>query len=96
MIYFCSRDKVFDFQGMGRILDVARMIGGVQIECGMREAVEEFVETLKFGLAEVVYEWAKGTSFKDITSLTSVQEGNTVVHYYFLPVLLSLVTSQLA
>jgi len=51
------------------------MIGSVQIDCGMREAVEDFVETLKFGLVEVVYEWAKGTSFKDITSLTSVQEG---------------------
>ena len=65
----------FDSQGMSRILEVAHKIGGVQIACGMREAVEDFVETLKFGLVEVVYEWAKGTSFKDITSLTSVQEG---------------------
>ena len=60
---------------MERIVGVARMIGGVQIDCGMREAVEDFVEIFKFGLVEVVYEWAKGTSFKDITNLTSVQEG---------------------
>ena len=69
---------------MERILGVARMIGSVQIECGMREAVEDFVETLKFGLVEVVYEWAKGTSFKDITCLTTVQEGKGKNHWKYL------------
>lgn len=77
-------------QGMNRIIEVARMIGAMQIECGMREAVEDYVEILKFGLVEVVYEWAKGTSFKDITNLTSVQEGDRfkdVVLLFFLFVL---------
>ncbi|GAA6001294.1 SKI complex RNA helicase subunit SKI2 [Rhodotorula paludigena] len=33
---------------------------------------------LKFGLMEVVYEWAKGMSFQQITQLTDVQEGTIV------------------
>ncbi|TNY19936.1 translation repressor [Rhodotorula diobovata] len=33
---------------------------------------------LKFGLMEVVYEWARGMSFQQITALTDVQEGTIV------------------
>ena len=33
---------------------------------------------LKFGLCEVVWEWAKGTSFEEITKLTDVAEGTIV------------------
>ncbi|SGY79528.1 BQ5605_C008g05156 [Microbotryum silenes-dioicae] len=33
---------------------------------------------LKFGLVEVVYEWAKGMAFSQITALTDVQEGTIV------------------
>ncbi|BGP47048.1 Antiviral helicase ski2 [Rhodotorula kratochvilovae] len=33
---------------------------------------------LKFGLMEVVYEWARGMSFQQITQLTDVQEGTIV------------------
>ena len=32
-------------------------------------------EQFRFGLAEVVFEWAKGTPFGDICNLTDVQEG---------------------
>ncbi|KAF9340073.1 hypothetical protein BGZ91_003585 [Linnemannia elongata] len=32
----------------------------------------------EFGLTEVVYEWARGMSFKQITELTDVQEGSIV------------------
>ncbi|KZT27539.1 antiviral helicase [Neolentinus lepideus HHB14362 ss-1] len=38
---------------------------------------EEF-RTLKFGLVEVVYEWAKGMPFDQITRLTDVAEGTIV------------------
>jgi superfamily II RNA helicase len=34
--------------------------------------------SLNFGLSAVVYEWARGTSFRDITSMTLVQEGSIV------------------
>lgn len=33
---------------------------------------------LNFGLAAAVYEWARGTSFRDITAMTSVHEGSIV------------------
>jgi antiviral helicase SKI2 len=32
----------------------------------------------RFGLVEVVYEWARGMSFKNITDLTDVLEGTIV------------------
>lgn len=35
-------------------------------------------ETLNFGLVEVVYQWAKGTPFKEICGLTSIMEGSIV------------------
>lgn len=34
--------------------------------------------SLNFGLCAVVYEWARGTSFKDITSMSDVKEGSIV------------------
>lgn len=39
---------------------------------------EEFRSELKFGLIEVVYEWAKGMPFEQITALTDVPEGTIV------------------
>ncbi|KAJ3575226.1 hypothetical protein NP233_g1245 [Leucocoprinus birnbaumii] len=41
-------------------------------------ASEEFRSELKFGLTEVVYEWAKGMPFEQITALTDVPEGTIV------------------
>lgn len=34
--------------------------------------------SLNFGLAAAVYEWARGTSFRDITAMTTVHEGSIV------------------
>ena len=42
---------------------------------GMGTSCEKFVEQFKFGLVQVVYEWAKGMPFNEITGLTDVQEG---------------------
>ncbi|TIB36339.1 hypothetical protein E3P86_02521 [Wallemia ichthyophaga] len=39
---------------------------------------EDFETSLKFGLVEVVYEWAKGMPFEQITQLTDVPEGTIV------------------
>lgn len=39
---------------------------------------EDFETSLKFGLVEVVYEWAKGMPFEQITQLTDVAEGTIV------------------
>ncbi|KAH8589712.1 NUC185 domain-containing protein [Bisporella sp. PMI_857] len=38
----------------------------------------DFVSRPRFGLMEVVYEWARGMSFKNITGLTDVLEGTIV------------------
>lgn len=40
--------------------------------------MEDSVESLHFGLVEVVYEWARGMPFKKIMELTDVQEGSIV------------------
>ena len=63
------------------LVGLARHLHGVQVSCGVEGLGEPdaFVEDrLKFGLVEVVYQWALGTSFEDITRLTDVMEGSIV------------------
>jgi antiviral helicase SKI2 len=51
----------------------------VQVSFGLPINPEDYAsDTLKFGLVEVVYEWAKGTPFADICELTDVPEGSIV------------------
>ena len=46
------------------------------MKCGLDIIPSEYARSvLKFGLMEVVYEWARGVPFRDICTLTSVQEG---------------------
>ncbi|XP_044275643.1 helicase SKI2W isoform X3 [Varanus komodoensis] len=47
-------------KGIEHIRSVAEEIALLQRKCGLRESVEDFVEQYKFGLVEVVYEWARG------------------------------------
>eukprot|EP00798_Chlamydomonas_sp_ICE-L_P015618 gene15618-21722_t len=54
-------------------------LGGLQKECGLDIAPEEYVtQVMHVGLMEVVYEWAKGTPFHEICALTDVMEGSIV------------------
>ena len=53
----------------------ATEVGQLQRDCGLLIGVEDYVESLHFGLMEVVHEWARGTLFAKITELTDVQEG---------------------
>ena len=57
-------------------METARDIANCEIEFRMDTSSEEFVEQFKFGLVEVVYEWARGMPFYEITDLTDVQEGS--------------------
>lgn len=58
---------------------LAYSAGVVQKEAGLDIVPEDFVlSTLKFGLMEVVYEWANGTPFSEICGLTDVMEGSIV------------------
>ena len=64
--------------GVDRIKDTAKRVAEAQLDEGMSTPVDEYLRTLHFGLAEVVYAWARGIPFKDITELTDVQEGAIV------------------
>ncbi|KAK5578123.1 hypothetical protein RB653_003076 [Dictyostelium firmibasis] len=51
----------------------------VESEKGLDVSPDEKLETtLRFGLMQVVYEWARGTPFNDICTLTNVLEGSIV------------------
>ena len=41
----------------------------------MDTPAEDFKDQFHFGLVEVVFEWARGMPFAEITNLTDVQEG---------------------
>ncbi|AQK68647.1 DExH-box ATP-dependent RNA helicase DExH11 [Zea mays] len=59
-----------------RLYDTAIKLGKLQSEFKVPVDPEEYArDNLKFGLVEVVYEWAKGTPFADICELTDVSEG---------------------
>lgn len=57
------------------VLDAARRVGAIQAAYGLPLSVEEYLREFRFGLMEVAFEWARGMSFLNITSLTDVQEG---------------------
>ncbi|KAG9305006.1 hypothetical protein G9A89_007409 [Geosiphon pyriformis] len=65
-------------KGKKIILDVAQHVGEIQSKCGLPIGSEDYVRGLNFGLVEVVYEWARGMTFKDIMQLTDVLEGSIV------------------
>lgn len=66
-------------QAKQRLYDTAIRLGKLQAEFKVQINPEEYArENLKFGLVEVVYEWAKGTPFADICELTDVPEGMIV------------------
>ncbi|KAJ3905845.1 antiviral helicase [Lentinula edodes] len=63
-------------QGRDAILAISDRVG--RIQDSFKVASEDFQTKLKFGLIEVVYEWAKGMPFEQITALTDVAEGTIV------------------
>ncbi|XP_071485976.1 superkiller complex protein 2-like [Diadema antillarum] len=62
-------------EGVKQIQTVAMTIGELQYQCGVKIPAEDFVEQYRFGLTQVVFEWARGMPFRDITDLTDVSEG---------------------
>ncbi|KAM0953407.1 putative RNA helicase [Dioscorea sansibarensis] len=59
-----------------RLYGTAIRLGELQARLKVAVDPEEYAkENLKFGLVEVVYEWAKGTPFAEICELTDVPEG---------------------
>ncbi|KAF8167466.1 antiviral helicase [Crassisporium funariophilum] len=62
--------------GRDAILAISDRVG--RIQDFHKVPVEDFRSNLKFGLVEVVYEWAKGMPFEQIIGLTDVAEGTIV------------------
>ncbi|BAT88395.1 hypothetical protein VIGAN_05187500 [Vigna angularis var. angularis] len=59
-----------------RLYKTALRLGELQAQFNLPINPAEYAqENLKFGLVEVVYEWAKGTPFAEICELTDVPEG---------------------
>ncbi|XP_038706766.1 DExH-box ATP-dependent RNA helicase DExH11 isoform X2 [Tripterygium wilfordii] len=63
-------------QAKERLYNTAIRLGELQAQFNLQIDPQEYAQdNLKFGLVEVVYEWAKGTPFADICELTDVPEG---------------------
>ena len=66
-------------QGQRKIRDIAARVNAIQERMQIYTIGEgSFESPHRFGLMEVVYEWARGMSFHRITDLTDVQEGTIV------------------
>ncbi|KAI0448548.1 DSHCT domain-containing protein [Xylaria acuta] len=68
-------------RGMKTIIEISEKVNTVQTDRQVIQSAEDsndFVSRPRFGLMEVVYEWARGMSFKNITDLTDVLEGTIV------------------
>jgi len=68
-------------RGMNTIIEISEKVNKVQELHQVIQSSEEsndFASRPRFGLMEVVYEWARGMSFKNITDLTDVLEGTIV------------------
>ncbi|KAI9593337.1 translation repressor [Syncephalis fuscata] len=65
-------------QGRAKIMKVAERVAEAQAQCGLPVSPDDYLHLFKFTLAEVVYEWARGMPFKQITELTDIQEGSIV------------------
>ncbi|KAK2591565.1 Antiviral helicase ski2 [Conoideocrella luteorostrata] len=68
-------------RGCQTILAISEKVNDVQTRLQVIQSADDsndFASKPRFGLMEVVYEWARGMSFKNITGLTDVLEGTIV------------------
>ena len=68
-------------KGKEAIVKISDRVNDIQIQHQVIQTSEDsndFASQPRFGLSEVVYEWAKGMSFNRITDLTDVLEGTIV------------------
>lgn len=68
-------------RGKNTIVEIAEKVNDRQIERQVIQSssdANDFASRPRFGLVEVVYEWARGMSFNRITDLTDVMEGTIV------------------
>ncbi|KKY17275.1 putative rna helicase involved in mrna catabolism [Diplodia seriata] len=68
-------------QGQTKIIEISEKVNQIQTLHQVilsSEDSNDFVSRPRFGMVEVVYEWARGMSFNRITDLTDVMEGTIV------------------
>lgn len=68
-------------RGRDIIIEISEKVNAFQTQYQVilsSEDSNDFVSRPRFGLVEVVYEWARGMSFNRITDLTDVLEGTIV------------------
>lgn len=68
-------------KGKQKIIDISERVNEYQIQHQVvlsSDDANDFTSQPRFGLVEVVYEWARGMSFNRITDLTDVLEGTIV------------------
>ena len=67
-------------KGKAKILEIAEKLLKVYVEKQVSLTLEEedFVESKRFALANVVYEWANGLSFNEIMQISVEAEGTPV------------------
>ncbi len=68
-------------RGIKTIIEISEKVNALQTAHQVILAADDsndFVAPPRFGLTEVVYEWARGMSFRNITDLTDVLEGTIV------------------
>ncbi|KAJ5080720.1 exosome RNA helicase mtr4 [Anaeramoeba ignava] len=61
-----------------KLQSTARSIAMVAQECRVDIDIDRYVESFKPNLMEVVYEWAKGKSFLEISKMTNIFEGSVI------------------
>lgn len=68
-------------RGMAKIVEISEKVNHLQTVHQVilsSDDSNDFVSRPRFGMVEVVYEWARGMSFNRITDLTDVMEGTIV------------------
>ncbi|KAI8937205.1 hypothetical protein NX059_006414 [Plenodomus lindquistii] len=68
-------------RGIAQIVAISEKVNAVQTQHQVilsSDDSNDFVSKPRFGMVEVVYEWARGMSFNRITDLTDVMEGTIV------------------
>ena len=68
-------------RGKNKIVEISERVNNVQTVHQVilsSDDSNDFVSQPRFGMVEVVYEWARGMSFNRITDLTDVMEGTIV------------------
>ena len=61
-----------------KLIELARTVAKVQIDCKIEVNEDEFVDKFNPGLMEAVYAWCKGAKFVEVQKLTGTYEGSTI------------------